>query len=199
MRILVALALTLVTSLAFAQSQTPRFGAPYTDHDNINNAFNKFDKAPVGDTVMQATYCSQQANTGTIYMASVVNNMLGIDTYGRAVGDATCDARGNATEATADVVLSPDRPVRVLGMACQVETAEGASQTGTFTARNAAADLSPTLTCQIAGATAIHCAVNVRTVVAPIIPANTPIAVQAVSTNDQSAVGALCKLFFEIL
>lgn len=195
----ILLALVLAVSATITSAGTTRFNAPYTNSEPTNQAFDQFDKGPVGDSALTLLFCGQQANAGTTFLSTIVNNLLGLDTYTQTVGITACDTRQNATEATADVVTSPDRAIKVLGMVCQVETAEGASQSGTFTVRAAAADLSPTLTCSIAGASQIHCAVRAPTINAPIVPANTPLAVKAVSTNDQSAVGALCRVMVEVL
>lgn len=197
-RFVLALALAL-PALSWAQSNTtPRFRAPYTDRESTNQAFDKFDKAVGTEGASFLAYCANQANVGTTYLASVAAPaFMSPDPYARAAGDATCDARGSATEATADEIISSQVSVRVAGMCCAVETTPGATGVNTFTARSAVANLTDSLSCTIVAGGPVHCCVWAPRAAGPIIAAGATAAVQAVSTTNESAVGALCRLFLE--
>lgn len=140
---------------------------------------------------LNIVFCGQGANATTFYLASSTAPSGGkVLTNARDLGDATCDARGSTTEATADEVISRDVAYRVLGMDCWTETTPAATRT--LTARSAAANLSPSLSCTMAsgGPTTCRAVATGDTVIA----AGATAAVQDVTTTNESAVGVLCVL-----
>lgn len=139
--------------------------------------------------------CGQDANSGTIYGGPAAAAYLG-DGNEFAIGGAVCNALDNATEATADAPIAADFPAfKVTGMYCR--TSSDATNDQTFTLRSAAADLTPSVTCTVAGTgTATSCSTVTQTTTD--IAAGATIAVKSVNTEDLSAQDFWCEVYFVI-
>lgn len=139
--------------------------------------------------------CGQLTNASTNYVGPGTATYLGGATD-YAIGGTACDALHSTTEETADAPISADFPAfRVHGMFCRISS-DPASDV-VVTARSAAANLSPSFTCTIAGTgTATSCRTT-NTSTSDVAAAAT-IAVRAVTLEDLSAQDVWCKLFFSV-
>ena len=139
--------------------------------------------------------CGQLVNATTVYAGPGAARYLGAATD-LTMGGTACDALESTTEATADAPIAATFPAfRVHGMYCAISS----DPTGdvVLTARSAAADLSPTFTCTIAGTgTGQSCSTTNTTTSA--VAAGATIAVKAVTLEDLSAQDYWCRLFFSI-
>jgi hypothetical protein len=107
-----------------------------------------------------------------------------------AISSSACQALDNTTEGTADAAILANTAFKVLGMRCSV-TGSGSNGV-TMTARSAAADLTPSVTCTIAtGETTCASVTGSTTDVA----AGATIAIHYADTEDLNAQDGWCKLF----
>jgi hypothetical protein len=139
--------------------------------------------------------CGQSFNATTGYIGPATTLYLGA-AVDMTMGGAACDILDSTTEATADAPISTVFPAfSVQGMFC-VLSSDPTSDV-VVTARSAAADLAPTMTCTIAGTgTATNCS-TVNTNPAPVAAAAT-IAIKVVTLENLSAQDVWCKLFFTL-
>ena len=141
--------------------------------------------------------CGQDANSGTIYGGPAAAVYLGSGAE-HAIGGATCNALDSATEATADAPIAADYPaLSILGMFCRTST--DATNDQVFTLRSAEANLSPSITCTVAGTgTDTSCTAIRSGTSPPTVAAGATIAVQSVNTEDLSLQDFWCEVYFSI-
>ena len=139
--------------------------------------------------------CGQSFNATTGYVGPGVARYLGGVTD-MTMGGTACDALDSTTEATADAPIATNFPAfNVHGLYCRISS-DPASDV-VLTVRSAAADLSATFTCTIAGTgTATSCTTTNATPSA--VAAAATIAVKVVTLEDLSLQDVWCKLFFSI-
>lgn len=140
--------------------------------------------------------CGQLVNTSTVYAGPATTVYLAAASAEAAIGGTTCDGLDSTTEATADAPIATNFPAfKVHGMYCRISS-DPASDV-VITARSAAADLTPSLTCTIAGTgTATHC--RALTATTTDVAAGATIAVKAVTLEDLSAQDIWCELYFSL-
>ena len=193
MKTLLALTLAvLCAGAALAQSRTPRVGLDYTGSESENRNWNKVDRAlPYGPVASSSLlFCGQNVNTSTDYIGPAVSAFF--NRTNPLMGDATCDALDSTTETTADnPINSAFPPFRVVAMYCSVSS-DPASDV-VFTARTAAADLSPSLTCTVAGTGSGQDCFAYAAGAAPQVAAGGAVAVKVVTLEDLSAQDASCR------
>ena len=139
--------------------------------------------------------CGQDANSGTVYGGPTAAAYLGGG--GEFVMGATvCNALDDATEATADAPISAGFPAfKVTGMHCA--TSSDASNDQVFTLRSAAADLTPSVTCTVAGSgSATDC--STTTASTTDVASGATIAVKSVNTEDLSGQDFWCQVYFVV-
>ena len=140
--------------------------------------------------------CGEHDENGTIYFGPATAMFLGDNSTSYAIGTAACDALDNATEGTADAPLTDYGAFKVVGMWCRTDATLGAGETIVFTARSAAADLTPTVTCTI-GEAATYC----RSVAASTtdVAVGATVAVKAVETsNNGDGDESWCRVYIQM-
>lgn len=147
----------------------------------------------LGAAVDKIVLCGQDANSGTIYFGPSTAAYLGGGGE-QAIGGAACNALDSATETTADAPITAGFPAfKVLGMHC-ISSSDAANDQ-VLTLRSAAADVTPSVTCTIAGTgTATECTSTTATTTD--IAAGATIAVKSVNTEDLSAQDVWCQVYF---
>jgi hypothetical protein len=112
------------------------------------------------------------------------------------IGGTACNAYDDGTEATADAPIVADFPAfKVTGMFCR--SSSDAAQDQVLTLRSAAADVTPSVTCTIAGTgTATSCSTVTSTTTD--IAAGATIAVKSVNGEDLSTQDVWCEVYFVI-
>lgn len=156
----------------------------------------------VGNVDMGATMmdkiilCGQLVNNNTVYVGPATTVYLAAASAEAAIGGTTCDGLDSGTEATADAPIATNFPAfKVHGLYCRISS--DPTNDVVITARSAAADMTPSLTCTIAGTgSATHC--RALTSTTTDIAAGATIAVKAVTTEDLSAQDIWCELYFSI-
>ena len=140
--------------------------------------------------------CGQLVNNSTVYVGPATTVYLAAASAEAAIGGTTCDGLDSTTEATADAPIATNFPAfKVHGMYCRISSDPTADVV--ITARSAAADMTPSLTCTIAGTgTATHC--RALTATTTDIAAGATIAVKAVTLEDLSAQDIWCELYFSL-
>lgn len=144
---------------------------------------------------MTADICGQLDENGTIYFGPVItDNWLEAenDVTDASIGGTICDGLDNATEGTADAPLTGIGAYKVLGMYCITDGTLASGETIVFTARSAAADLTPSVTCSLAEAETACVSVTATTT---DIAAGATIAVKAVEVGNNSDDNAWCRVF----
>lgn len=139
--------------------------------------------------------CGQLVSSSTVYLGPSTAAYLGsgADT---SAGGTVCDALDSGTESTADAPIATTfGAIKIHGMYCRV-TSDPASDV-VFTLRSAAADLTPSVTCTVAGTgSSQHCVSTTPTTVD--VAANATIAVKVVTLEDLSLQDGWCKIFFSL-
>lgn len=150
---------------------------------------------------VEAIFCGQQANNGTIYMSPIsgfhAGNLL---TDGLTANDLSyieggtgCDAEDNATEGTADEVMFTSA-AHVVGMYCHVSSS--GSNGVSLNLRDDTANLTPNVTITIpTGVTSSSTGTKTVTRIA----ASSAVALRVVNTEDLSAQDAFCVARFQLL
>lgn len=140
--------------------------------------------------------CGQLVNNSTVYAGPATTVYLAAASAEAAIGGTTCDGLDSTTEATADAPIATNFPAfKVHGMYCRISSDPTADVV--ITARSAAADMTPSLTCTIAGTgSATHC--RALTSTTTDIAAGATIAVKAVTLEDLSAQDIWCELYFSL-
>lgn len=189
----IVVVLALVASLLGGVAQaagTPRRNLSFTSQEVLNNNFSTIDATlPFGTQQRTLRFCGQNVSSSTVYAGPAVSAFFG--RTNALQGDATCDALDNGTEATADNPVNASFPAfKVLGMYCSVSSDPTADVV--LTARSAAADLSPTLTCTVAGTGSGQDCWAYFTGAAPTIAPGAAVAVKSVTGEDLSAQDFSC-------
>ncbi len=148
--------------------------------------------------VESVIFCGDLESTGTNYYAPV-NDVFAGDFGNSSDADYTisgtlCSALDNTTETTADAPLTGLLNVafKVLGMRCYTSGEPTADVV--FTARSAAADLTPSVTCTVASAgTTDSC--STVTGSTTDVAAGATVAVKTVTGADESSRDGWCKVF----
>lgn len=141
------------------------------------------------------TLCGQNVSSSTIYGGPAAAAFLGGGAE-RVIGGTICNALDSTTEATADAPIHADFPAfKVFGFWCYITT--DPSNDVVLTMRSAAANLTPSLTCTIAGSgSAKHCSTTTSTTTD--VAAGATIAMKVVTTEDLSAQDFWCKAYISV-
>lgn len=145
-----------------------------------------------GITSDKVILCGNLLNSGTHYGGPATARYLG-GNGSITIEGTTCDGLDNPTESTADEPIASDYPAfGVLGMWCRIST--DPTNDVVFTMRSGVADLTPSVTCTIAGTgSATSCSVTSPTTVD--VGAAAPIAMKAVTTEDLSTQAFWCQVY----
>jgi len=147
--------------------------------------------AEIGSISVAVPFCGQNVNNTTVYVGPALDNLFG--QRAAIPGDTYCDTLDSTTETTADFPLDANWPAfKVLGMTCWVTSDPTADVV--FTARSAAADLTPSVTCTVAGTgSSQRCVSTTKTTTD--IAAGAAVAIKVVTTEDLSLQDVGCKLY----
>jgi hypothetical protein len=150
---------------------------------------------------VEAVFCGDLANSGTLYMSPVSGYADGIMySDGLTATDLAfdlagtgCAAEDNATEATADEVMYGSSDFHVVGMACTV-TSSGSNGV-TLSVRDDAGDTTPSIavtipTSSTTGSTSRRTSAKVA--------AGSTVAVKSVTTEDLSAQDVWCTVKLQV-
>jgi hypothetical protein len=144
---------------------------------------------------MTVDLCGQNDENGTVYFGPhLTDNWLENedDITDGSIGGSICDGLDNGTEGTADAPLTGVLAYKVLGMYCFTDGTLAAGETLVFTARSAAADLTPSVTCSLAvGETSCVSVTGSTTDIAD----GATIAVKAVQVSNNSDDNSWCRVF----
>lgn len=139
--------------------------------------------------------CGDNFSTATGYGGPATAAYLG-DGSDASINSTACQALDSGTEATADAPITADYPaIKVHGFFCRLSSDPTADVV--FTMRSATADLTPTVTCTVAGtgsATSCRALTNTTTDIA----AGATIAMKVVTLENLSAQDFWCQLYFSI-
>lgn len=180
---------TTTVTLGGAATTTVAVGAAVT---SLTQPENNVGPNELGASSDKIIICGQDANSGTIYFGPETATYLG--SGGEfAIGGAACNALDNATEATADAPITAGFPAfKVTGMHCV--SSSDATNDQVLTLRSAAADVTPSITCTIAGTgSAVECTSTTATTTD--IASGATIAVKSVNTEDLSAQDIWCEVY----
>ncbi len=149
-------------------------------------------------------FCGDLENAGTNYYGPAQPPFIGdfgadggSDDKNFSNGGTLCSALDNTTEATADAPLTGllNTALKVTGMRCYLDIEPAADVV--FTARSAAADLTPSVTCTVAAAgTVTSCSTTVGSTTD--VAAGATVAVKSVTTDNESVINGWCKLYVAI-
>ncbi len=130
-------------------------------------------------------------NNNTVFYGFGANDAVQAITSSATVGQLTCDttAAGNTTEASVDGPVFTATAFGVAGMMCWTDT-PGA--TVTFKLRSATADLTPSVTCNVATGAARTCVANTQTTTDVASAATFDLAVS--STSDLGTIHFICDV-----
>lgn len=162
--------------------------------DSTGNAEVVLPSASIGGAelmgaTMRVTYCGQNAENGEIFFGPQV--LTGVEP---ALADATCDGFDNATEATADVVLSAGLTLIPKYMRCITNGTLGASETLSFQLRDDTDNVSG-VTCSLAEAETT-CEVLVPTAAA--VAAGSATAVEANEASNNADDDSKCIVLYQV-
>jgi hypothetical protein len=143
----------------------------------------------ISASVLRVAYCGQLAENGEIFLGAPA-----LTAPEPALADTTCDALDNATEGTADVVLSAGLTLVPRYMRCTLNGTLGASETLTAQLRDDTADVTG-VTCSMAEAQT-ECEVLVPT--ASAIAAGSATAVEANEASNNADDDLKCVVFYNI-
>ncbi len=130
-------------------------------------------------------------NNNTVFYGFGANDVVQAITSSATIGQLTCDttAAGNTTEASVDGPVFTGTAFGVAGMVCWTDT-PGA--TVTFKLRSATADLTPSVTCNVATGAARTCVANTQTTTDVASAATFDLAVS--SASDLGTIHFICDV-----
>lgn len=124
-------------------------GGPGAQDSAVVLPANSVGGAEVSGMYMQAVFCGEAAENGTVFLGPALTSLggAGDDT---TIGGTVCDTLESGTEATADGPLFAQVPYKIMGLYCRIDGTLAGTETVVFTMRSAAADTTPVLTCTVA-------------------------------------------------
>lgn len=173
--------LTTLTSTAAELNLLDTSTTTAAQHNALNGG-------AVFDTVIT---CGQADESGTIYLGPALGQWDGTGTDS-SIGGTACDALDDGTEGTADLPLAlvADVAFKFLGALCVTDGTLASGESVIFTARSAAADLTPSATCTI-GEAETSCSMVIAATTN--IAAGATIATKAVQAGNNSDDNLWCK------
>lgn len=145
--------------------------------------------AELGGATLRYSYCGQNAENGTIYVGGPV-----LTAVEPTLADATCDGFDNATEGTADIVLSAGLALTPKYMRCILNGTLGAAETVVFQLRDDTANVTG-VTCSLAVGETVC---EVLTPTASAIAAGSATAVSVVQSSDNSDDDSKCVVLYQV-
>lgn len=143
----------------------------------------------LGGGTLRVAYCGELAEAGTIYFGAP-----DLTVSEPALASAACDALENATEGTADVVLSAGLTLAPRYMRCITDGTLGAAETLAFQLRAATATVAG-VTCSLGEAQTVC---EVFTPTAPALAVGAATAVRAIEASDNADDNAKCIVLYHV-